>query len=389
MDILKIGFHLIGDDAWRVGTIYLEDLFLSLREEYGACLDLCFLVNTTEQSIPIELRQATDQVLAYSPPRRWTRLWLIDRAAKRLFARDLLGEFFLRQNQIRAIVFGEAPSGSTIPTLGWIPDFQHVHLPDLFSAAERQSRNAEYLKIAERSTRVILLSEFVRKDFQILFPKNASKARVVSPVSFIPGSAYDDAPELQNDRYHLPRKFIYLPNQFWRHKNHRLAFHALKILKERGSDVFLVCSGFPGDYRHLTYFADLLQELSCWNVRDRVAFLGLLPRNDVLRLMRESVCVLNPSLFEGYGMTVEEARSLGKRLVLSDIPAHREQNPPQAVFFDPHSCEDLAEKLRRVWNEKSPGPDRELEAEARSSLPGRITQYARSFMSVIQEVVVE
>jgi len=86
-------------------------------------------------------------------------------------------------------------------------------------------------------------------------------------------------------------------------------------------------------------------------------------------------------------MTVDEARSVGKQALLSDIPAHREQNPPQAVFFEPRDCEDLAIKLKHIWHQKSPGPDMELEMQARQSLPERRRKYAESFMSVVHEVV--
>jgi hypothetical protein len=103
--------------------------------------------------------------------------------------------------------------------------------------------------------------------------------------------------------------------------------------------------------------------------------------------MRQAICVLNPSLFEGFSLTVDEARSLGKRMLLSDIPAHREQKPPKSSFFDPTSCEDLAQKLSEIWNEAQPGPDFALEAEARQSLPERRRACAESLMSVLHEVV--
>lgn len=51
---------------------------------------------------------------------------------------------------------------------------------------------------------------------------------------------------------------------------------------------------------------------------------------DVYALMRFSVRVINPSLFEGWSSAVEECKSVGKRLVLSGIPVHREQAAERA-----------------------------------------------------------
>jgi glycosyltransferase involved in cell wall biosynthesis len=230
------------------------------------------------------------------------------------------------------------------------------------------------------------MSKAVKRDFETFAPQYAHKARVLRAVSNIPESAYGADLTSLLKLYHLPEKFIYIPNQFWKHKNHELIFWTLKLLKDKGVDVFAVCSGYPGDYRHPTYFADLLQKVSRWGVRDQIAFLGLIPQDYVFQLIRQSVCVLNPSLFEGFGLTVDEARSVGKCVLLSDIAVHREQNPPKAIFFDPHNCGDLADKLSKIWCEATPGPDVELEHEAQKSLRRRLRACAESFMSVVHEV---
>lgn len=326
-------------------------------------------------------------VLTYSSPTRWTKLWLFDHLIRRLLRRDLRQESFLRRQEIDLLVCWQVPLGFKLPTLALIPDFQHIHLPDMFSQEERRSRDRSYLQSAQRATRIVVWSQSVKQDFEKFAPQFAAKARVIHPVSLIPDSVYQDDPQQISEYYHLPSKFVYLPNQYWKHKNHGVVFHALRLLKEKGIKVSLVCSGHPNDPRHPAHFSDLLHQIAILDIRDQVILLGSLPRDHVLRLMRQSVCVLNPSVFEGYGMTVEEARSLGKRLLISDIPAHREQNPPSALYFDPYDCKDLAMKLDQVWHKALPGPNLELEAEARASTPRRVSEYAELFMSVVRETV--
>jgi glycosyltransferase involved in cell wall biosynthesis len=122
-------------------------------------------------------------------------------------------------------------------------------------------------------------------------------------------------------------------------------------------------------------------------IRNQIFFLGLIPRNHVFSLIRQSVCVLNPSLFEGFGLGTDEARSLGKQLLLSDIDAHREQNPPRAVFFNPRDHQELATAMADLWREKPPGPDPELEDEAKASLPERMKTFGEAFLSAVKEVL--
>jgi glycosyltransferase involved in cell wall biosynthesis len=385
--MIRLGFHLKKDSWWIAGHTYLASLLSALREGRTDSLALYLLRAGPDQRVPDGLEKMVDEILAVPSFTRWTALWAIDRGSKWLLRYDFMGDLFLTRHDLDAVVFGEALWRSQKPVLSWIPDFQHLRLPEMFSVGERVSRNRAFRRIARRATRVLVLSESVKRDYEAFAPKFASKVRVLRPVSPIHPSVYTENAHSVATLYHLPQKFMYVPNQFWKHKNHGLVFRAVQILKERGVEIFLVCSGHPGDYRHPTYFADLLVQVARLGIRDHVAFLGVLPRSHVLALIRQSVGVLNPSLFEGYGMTVDEARSIGKQVILSDIPAHREQSPPQALFFDPNDSEDLAAKLAQAWKAKSPGPDLQLEAEARESLPGRRAEYARSFLSIVEEVV--
>ena len=274
-----------------------------------------------------------------------------------------------------------------IPSIVWLPDFQHIHLPHLFSEAELIERDRVLLQCARAASRVVVMSHAVRQDVESFAPMYAHKVRVVHPVSYVPESIYLGDLDSVLRLYHLPKKFVYLPNQFWKHKNHEVVFRAVKILQDRGIALSLVCTGSPLDYRHPTFFPNLLRQVSRWGIRDRIIYLGLVPHDHVLLLMRQSLCVVNPSLFEGWGLTAAEAQSVGKRVVLSDIAAHREQNPPKATFFDPKDCEDLADKLANIWHEARPGPDLQLESEARDRLPHRLRAAGEQFMSLAREAL--
>ena len=91
----------------------------------------------------------------------------------------------------------------------------------------------------------------------------------------------------------------------------------------------------------------MIEEL---DLGDRFRILGLIPRRDVVSLLRSCKCLINPSLFEGWSSTVEEARAFGVPMLLSDIPVHREQMGDEATYFDPEDASDLAQKLISLDN---------------------------------------
>ena len=117
--------------------------------------------------------------------------------------------------------------------------------------------------------------------------------------------------------------------------------------------------------------------------------LGTVPHADVFRLLRQSIGVLQPSLFEGWNTAVEECKSVGKAMIVSDIAVHREQNPPNSVYFPPTDFIALADHLSRVHAEWKPGPDAQLEAEAKRLLPVRMLSFAQAFIAAVREATNE
>ena len=103
--------------------------------------------------------------------------------------------------------------------------------------------------------------------------------------------------------------------------------------------------------------------------------------------MRASDAVLNPSLFEGWSTTVEEAKSLGKRVVLSDIPVHREQAPAGAVYFPPRNPKALADVLRGVLSDRDAGGEMRRAERAKALMPMRRRDFALGYERIVRDAL--
>lgn len=294
---------------------------------------------------------------------------------------------FLRQHHVD-YVFTQREFGARfqIPLLSWIPDFQHLHLPQMFSAAEISERNHLFAQIAKHANRVILSSQHALNDVKRSLPEAVQKARILSFVAQPPADVYNGDPSVVCTKYHLPKRFVFLPNQFWRHKNHTLVLDAVAIAKSTQPNLTVVCTGNTNEYRDPTFFGSLLARISTLGIRENVIILGLVPHTDIFALMRQSLAVLQPSLFEGWSTTVEEVKSLGKRIILSDISVHCEQDAPNAIYFNPNDPDHLSDLLISIAESYRSGPDLEMETFARSRLPERTTQFGRVFMNILHEI---
>jgi glycosyltransferase involved in cell wall biosynthesis len=272
-----------------------------------------------------------------------------------------------------------------IPVLAEIPDFQHIRLPHMFAGDEIAGRDILYRNLARHAVRIVVSSQDNRREFEEFAPKWKDKVRVVPFAAGIEERLLSMDPAACSARYNLPEKFFFMPNQFWKHKNHMVVLDALAIASRKNDAMTVVFSGNMKDYRHPDYFNGLLQEISYKNVRKNVALLGLVPYDDVFQLMRRSIAVLQPSLFEGLSITLAEAKSLGRPVVLSDIPVLRELGPPTAHFFDPHDPEALAGLLLELYGRLAPGPDQREERAAVERSAGLVRAFGHSLLEIIRE----
>jgi glycosyltransferase involved in cell wall biosynthesis len=235
--------------------------------------------------------------------------------------------------------------GLPIPWVGYVPDLQHRHLPELFTPAEIRYRDGAFQAMLASAPAVIVNSNAVKEDLARFFPDPRARIFALPFAPLLESGGASPAAEVLA-RYGIKPAFFMVSNQFWVHKNHGVAFRALKRLMESTgrADLSLVCTGETGDYRARAHFSSLLAELSALGVVQNVRILGLIPRGDYLALMSAAVAVVQPTLFEGGpgGGAVYDAVALGVRSIVSDIPVNREIDAEDAVFFPPHDDRALA-----------------------------------------------
>lgn len=392
---IRVAFSHMPSEGWSAGTYYLRNLFCALKSlPVETQPEILLFVN--KNSIPAsyeELEPYVDEVIAdTSGIRRESFLARLhshfDRLANSTFKLENPLSALLRSHEVDIFFsLGAPPKSFLLPFLSWIPDFQHLHYPAFFTEREIQRRNSSFQTSAQRGTRIILSSKHSFDDFSRFAPYAVGKARVLSFVAQISEDIYQKEPEFICKKYNIPKKFILMPNQFWKHKNHEKVVYALQLALKSDPELTIVCTGNTNENRDLTYFSRLLCWISVAGVRERMIILGLIPRDDLFLLMRQSIAILQPSLFEGWNTTIEEAKSLGKRLIISDIPVHREQDAPSAIYFPPNDERALASAMLDVFENGSAGPDYYLEKIAKELLPRRTEDFGKTFLIISEELI--
>ncbi|HAO26191.1 MAG: glycosyl transferase [Methylophaga sp.] len=230
-----------------------------------------------------------------------------------------------------------------IPTIAWIPDLQHRKLRQYFGFFAFWKREIGFRMQVYAKRHIMLSSLDAAKDFQQFYKLPNERLHVVNFSVPVRPIKFDF--EVLLAKYNLPRHFFYLPNQFWQHKNHECVIKALGIAKREGKEIIVAVSGNHEDSRDPDYFPKLLSLIAAESVEDNFRVLGMIPYDDVQALMLSAAALINPSRFEGWSTTVEEAKSLGVEMLLSDINVHREQAEQNALFFEQDKPAQLAEQM--------------------------------------------
>lgn len=270
-------------------------------------------------------------------------------------------------------------------TLHWIPDLQHKYLPHLFDALELRQRDAEFTKMLTQRRFVLVSSHATEADVRRFYPDATAKIYVWP---FVSGLTADGPPADPRPRFKLPAKYLFAPNQFWVHKDHYTLFKAIRLLADRGLDVPVVCTGARGDARKPTHFAELAKFVDEARLTHLVHYLGVVDHAALTELFRHAAAIVQPSLFEGWSTVVEDAKSLGRPIFLTDLPVHHEQSsaPNPFHFFRQGDAGQLAEALAAHWPRLAPGPDLEAEAAGAIARQARARTAARAFLSIMSDM---
>lgn len=326
----------------------------------------------------------TTEIIKTSLLDRKSPAWLFHRLSQVVLPRDILMENLLKSHQI-SVLSHAWPLGksSRIKSIGWIPDFQHRHLPDLFSKIELFRRDKLYRELCDSCDRMIVSSHDALEDLRIFHPGCVSKTHVLQ---FVAGPIQVVNPpsiEALERKYGFSGRYFHLPNQFWMHKNHQVVLEGLRILRKRKVTPLVILTGKATDHRQPEYINKLMATMHEYGLSDCFRILGVIPYDDLIVLMKNSLALINPSLFEGWSSSVEEAKSLGKKIILSDIPIHREQNPDGGIYFKPDDAVTLANVMEQVMLNRDSEDEQRMLKDAVVSLLTRKLAFAENYQNIV------
>lgn len=232
--------------------------------------------------------------------------------------------------------------------VGTIHDLMHRYeprFPEVSAGFRFFIREQRFRNISRVCDAVLVDSKVGQRQVVDSYKVEASK---IFPLPYVAPSylfGTDERANFEAD-YQLPGRFLFYPAQFWPHKNHRRLLESIKIVAQRQPDVSLVLSGgFRHEYWELRDYARAL------GVAERIHFVGYVPDLDLKEFYRRAHALVMPTFFGPTNIPPLEAMSMGCPVLVSGIYGMFEQCGSAALYFDPNSVEEIADRIEMIWSD--------------------------------------
>ena len=204
----------------------------------------------------------------------------------------------------------------------------------LVSYVGKVVRKLFYKRAVSLSSKIFTVSEFSRQRIQFHFP--SSKEVIVT------GNGISKAlQEYKSDNVPIKQDYFIYVGNIKRHKGLHTLMDAFALAKKRGLTSKLMIVGNNQNFKTSDEILTAIIEQT-----DGVEFTGWVSDERLISLIAGAKALVQPSLYEGFGIPPLEALYIGTNVVLSDIPVFKEIYWGLPVtFFKVGDNEDLAEIL--------------------------------------------
>lgn len=228
-------------------------------------------------------------------------------------------------------------------------DLGVLKVPETMRESTRRDLSSQLERVAHRAVRVLTDTETVRGE---LVESGLVVAEKVHAIHLGPGSVARTEPTPPAEA--PDRSYVLHVGTLEPRKNLPALLAAWPLLLERMGDppLLVLCGGYGWKSDTLRPMVEAAQQEG-W-----LRHYGYLADGEVAALYRDADLVVMPSLYEGFGLPLVEAMSLGVPLLCSDIPVLREVAAEAALYAPPERPEIWAEQIEELW--RRPEKRREL-----------------------------
>ncbi len=228
-------------------------------------------------------------------------------------------------------------------------DIVHIHVDSIMRLIIKNRRTCYVgtihntgieLRYLIRANRIFAISQAVQEDLK--------ERQAIDTTVVLNGIDFREINANERKKACEPLRVVQVGRLQCEQKGQDILLFAVAELKKRGVDVSVDFMGELHDYKQLSVLAKNLE------VEDRVNFLGRCDRSDVYKHLCDYDIFVQPSRYEGFGLTLVEAMGAKIPVVASDIdgPAEILCENRYGLLFEsenPRACADAIEQVANAY----------------------------------------
>ena len=205
----------------------------------------------------------------------------------------------------------------------------------------------------ERADKILAVSRFTQDEiikYYKIDPKKIDWFHNAVSDDFLVQDISEEKIKIIKKKYNLPERYILYLGTLQPRKNIPAlieAFALLKVeldLKLKLNFTKLVIAGGKG-HNYDKLIDEVVREN---NLSEDVFFPGYIDEDDKAGILKGADIFVFPSFYEGFGMPIIEAMSLGVPTIVSDIPPHQEIAGDAVLYFKPEIPGELKQKIKEI-----------------------------------------
>jgi glycosyltransferase involved in cell wall biosynthesis len=244
--------------------------------------------------------------------------------------------------------FLNIPCGIKIPVFTTIHDIIFPDMPELVSNIGLKARMFFFRRALKKSQKIFTVSEFSKSRIECHLGKGKPVIVTYSAIQ----------PHFLEFRQHTgkihKKETIVFVGNIKKHKGLDYLLDAFLLAKKEGVPHKLLIIGARENFR--TADNTVLQKIDSLGC-EAVNFTSFISDQQLMEHLSAASLLVQPSLYEGFGLPPLEAMVLGTNALISDIPVFREIYADYPVtFFRTGDTEDLKNKMLEMLLSKKPEP---------------------------------
>jgi len=216
-------------------------------------------------------------------------------------------------------------------------DMTHELYPDTSSAKDKTI--AWKKKLVYKADKIIAISENTKKDIIKFYGIEESKIEVIYWATTL-------KPPQKKVNLDLPKRYIMFVGNRGKYKNFNRFFNACVPLLKDDLELNIVCAGSSA------FSEEEKKRFEEEGLGGRVLHVRFKDDEELACIYSSAICLVYPSLYEGFGSPILEAFSCGCPIVLSNRSSLPEIGGDAVVTFDPECEESIYENVKKVILDK-------------------------------------